>query len=149
MLTAELFEYNDSKKEAVLDTIQQKLLPLFNAYWDKQQELYDNRPFNPNMQVLLNLWVSGTVKIIVVKDEAGNYKGLLIGMPFRPIEYQGNTFQVLAAQFYDSDAEQSAMNFLKQALAILGCDTIVSEKALNFSPWQYRNSVTLYRYVRE
>ena len=132
------------------------LAPLYQKCWQEEQEPHYGKPFDLHAQLFLDLWFTGGSKIFLARERGGENKpiGFLIGMLFRPIQYNAHVFQI--QDWYGggrADVEQQLFDHVVNALRFIGCDEVWVGKSMKAAPslgsgWQLKNTFSINRYVK-
>ena len=131
------------------------LAPLYQKCWQEEQEPYYGKPFDLHAQLFLDLWFTGGSKIFLARRRGSDEAiGFLVGMLFRPIQYNAHVFQV--QDWYAggrADVEQELFDHVVSALRFIGCDEIWVGRSLKSAPslgssWKKANDFSITRYVK-
>lgn len=132
------------------------LAPLYQKCWQEEQEPHYGKPFDLHAQLFLDLWFTGGSKIFLARERSGENKpiGFLIGMLFRPIQYNAHVFQV--QDWYAggrADVEQELFDHVVSALRFIGCDEVWVGRSMKPVPslgdsWKKANDFSITRYVK-
>ena len=132
------------------------MAPLYQKCWKEEQEEYYGKPFDLQAQLFLDLWFTGGSKIFLAREREGEQKpiGFLVGMLFRPIQYNAHVFQV--QDWYSggrADVEQELFNHAISALRFIGCDEVWVGRSLKSAPslgssWKKANDFSITRYIK-
>lgn len=126
---------------------------LYYQHWEEHQKAkFGGKPFNLNIQSLVTGWMNGTFKVFVARDTAATaaIAGFLIGMRYRPMCYEVESFNIIDWYAPHPDMEKALFDYVFQALRILGAtELIIPREATQVPPnWKELSRDTIIRYVR-
>lgn len=149
----DLFDPSDDANASV-DKLGDTIGNLYAELWDKhKKQHYGNAPFNLNVQVFVNLWLSRSMKIFMVYEDDGAPIGFLMGVPLRPFTYEAQVFQIEDWYARTPEAEKALLDYARQAVRLLGCDEVwcITEpgRPLNLDRgWVQQGACYMERWVR-
>lgn len=125
MYKFDLFE-PQSDLNAALDALTEKFAPLYTESWIKEKApKKGNPPFDMNVNVFANMWLSKALRIVLAYDDNRKPCGYLMGMTFRPMAYRATVFQV--EDWYDGGDEKikdGLFDYLYTMLKFIGADEL-------------------------
>ena len=132
------------------------IAPLYQRCWSEEQEPYYKKSFDLQVQLFLNLWFTGGSKIFIAYEKVTERPlGFLLGILFRPMQFNAHVFQV--QEWYSGgrdDMEKELFAYAFNAIRFIGCDEFwvgrPKNKALpDFGPsWRLENSFSIDRFVK-
>ena len=131
--------------------------PLYQKHWQENQQPYYGKPFDLHAQLFLDLWFTGGSKIFLARQLDADKPpiGFLLGLTFRPVQYNAHVFQV--QEWYSAgrdDVAAALFSHAIDALRFIGCDELwVSQSAaampeLVDKAWRKACDFTITRYVK-
>lgn len=127
MTTVELVEPKPNDIDASVKMLRDRIFPAYARWWSQHIARDGAHAFNPPIQHFINMWFSGSMKIFMA-SEPGAVTGMLIGMVYRPMQYEASVFGIMDFFADNSDAERALFDHVLQAVRILGCNEIWFDK---------------------
>ncbi len=124
MITVDMPEVKANDAERAIAILRDEVFPLYLRYWDEEVRPLSNQPFNPHLQLFIEMWFSGGLKLVIAKENAVTV-GFATCIVFRPLQYQATVLQIHDA--YASrraDVQQEMSNYISTMAKILGCNEI-------------------------
>lgn len=150
----DMLEPNDDLNVA-LDELTKVFAPLYAENWVKNKaKERGNPPFDMNVNVFAQMWFRKALRIFMAyDDEAGKPVGYLIGIAFRPLQYQSNIFQV-EDWYGTNDVVTGLFDYTKQAMRFMGTDELwISHDATQWYPapqdWHKGADTVISRYTKK
>ena len=132
MITVDLLEPKPNKLEESLALLQSDIFPLYVKHWQEELEPHYHKDFEPHLQLFIDMWVRGGMKIFVAYEN-GHAVGFVIGILFRPLQYTASVLQIQDSYTDNrSDVADAFNKYISNALRILGCNEVWYDT-------QYRN----------
>ena len=153
MVTVDLLEPTPSKPEQSIALIRDRIMPLYMRFWqDIIQDTY-GKPFNPHIQLFLEMWFTNGLRFILAKDGQSPV-GFATCILFRPMQYQARVLQV--SDFYDArraDVAKALIEYIETLAKMLNCDELWFDQhnitsAAFSSKWMEQAPMGMRRYTR-
>lgn len=137
-----------------LDQLTREFVTLYAESWSKEKQENYHKPFNPNMNALAQMWLAGTLRVFIAKDETGKAVGYTVGLVFRPLPYDASVFQIEDWYSQSKEAETGLFAYVAQAIKFIGCSELwVTDKIDREAPllenWEPAVSFRIQRFVKK
>ena len=106
------------------DLITKKLLPLHKEAWDTEKRQVLGRDYDPNITALMQMWVSGALKIVLLSTEEDETVGYVLCAEFRPLAYNARVLQVedyYVRPHYRHQGMQAINELVVEMATMCGC----------------------------
>ena len=119
------YKYLDRPKDIdeCLKLMQNDIVPLLQAHWDKRGRDFYGKDFNLNTEAFVRLWLSGSFSVVIAY-EGEKAVGIFIGLRMIPMNFMSQVLQVETCYGESAEVEKGLYNYIKSIGPILGYDEI-------------------------
>ena len=109
---------------ASLDALTKVFSPLYTESWTREKAPKRGIAFALNVGAFANLWLSKSLRIFIAYDDNQKPQGYLIGMLYRPLTHNVNTFQIEDWYMRNGQSTRGLFDHVYSVLRYMGVDEV-------------------------
>lgn len=150
----DLLEPDKNNIEASVQRLGDVVSSLLVKGWEQSRS--ENRyghTFSLHVDSFIHTWLQGVTKIFIAYDDKDVPCGMLIGMLYRPMQFDCGVFQIESLYYETPEVKTGLLNYLKSAIRFFNateiwCSLFPKETELNIDGWKEKESLEIRRWVK-
>lgn len=139
--------------EASIQTLGDTVAPMFAKSWVQTGGPMYNHPFNLHVQSFIMSWLQGMTKIFIAYDNSNQSIGFIIGVLYRPLQFECNVLQIECQYYETPEVEKGLLDYLVNSMRFFAVEEVWYTKTKGMSPlelngWKEKEPLELHRLVK-